>query len=242
MAIERNVAMVCGAPSAGSVRELKSRFLVMRDESIYIEAFPDQGALVDAIIASKDSITVTFRSGVMNVEFHVRILDRLKAYQLNATTRIEALRLSLPTAIKTVQRRGDYRATVSPNAELEFTCHRIGEKDDLAAVPQPAQKMHIVIRDISVTGLGAIWYRKKEDPSTLANSQRLRIGIKSPDFELLLEGRICHASRLHEPELVRIGVRFQINSASIPDRHKLQQLQKLMVILQRLQLRRGASR
>lgn len=239
IAIERNVALICGLPSAGLVKELKSRFLIIKDESILVEGFPNQAAAVDELIKSEEPATILFRSGVQNVEFRTRILQRYQAYPLNATTRIEALRLELPTSIKTVQRRSDYRAPIPPDTDVTFACHRIGEQDDLLALPQPTQQLKIVPRDMSTTGLGAIWYRRKEDPHTLANNQRVRLMIKTADGEILIDGRVCHASRLHEPELVRVGVRFQMNLANIPDRHKQIALQKLMTTLQRQQLKRG---
>ncbi len=236
-AIERNTPIVLALPSAAVIKPYRSRLLQIAEDGIYLEAIEGQSATIDALIESKQPVTVAFRADVRRVEFTGSILKRLRGYRLNATTLIEALIIERPKQVKAVQRRADYRVGVPADGEVSFQFHRIGEQADVIERPMATAAMEIDVRDFSAGGCGGTWKRKKDEPK-LVPDQRLRLEIDSAVGKLILDARIRFAQELHEPEFVRLGIQFSLNPNSIPDRQKMLQINKLMGELQRLELRR----
>lgn len=236
-AIERNTPIMLALPSAMVVKPYRSRLLQVTNEGIYLESITGQGDAIDALIASKQPVLVAFRADVRRVEFSGPIIKRLRGYRLNATTLIEALVIQRPDAVKAVQRRADYRVGVPADSEISFQFHRITEQADVAETPMATAAMCVDVRDFSAGGCGGTWKRKRDEPKAVPD-QRLRVEINSVVGKIILDGRMRFAQPLHEPELVRVGIQFTLNTNSIPDRQKMLQINKLMGELQRMELRR----
>jgi hypothetical protein len=109
-----------------------------------------------------------FRVDTQRVEFSAPVLERVRGIQLNADTVIEAIRVAWPKQVKAVQRRSDYRASVTADSGLSLKCWRVGEQYDFATPPAAATLLTIDVRDLSAGGFGGIWKRRRDDPLTLA--------------------------------------------------------------------------
>jgi c-di-GMP-binding flagellar brake protein YcgR len=239
-AIDRNTAITLSLPSAGMMRPHKSRLLELRDDAIWLESIAGQADALDAIIAAGDAVRVSFRSDRDNVEFSSTLLERIRGYKLNASTEIEALRVTQPATVKVVQRRSDYRVTIAPDADVSFKCWRIGEQYDFVhpLMPPAATAMALAARDLSAGGLGGLWKRRKDEPTSLVPNQRLRIDISSSAGAIILDSRVRFTAAVPDPDCSRIGIQFALSATSLPDRQKLTLLNKLIGELQRAELRR----
>lgn len=239
-AIDRNTPITLSLPSAGMMRTYKSRLLEMRDDAILLESISGLGEALDALIASGNAVRVSFRAETQNVEFATHLLERRRGHRLNATTEIEALCVALPTSVKVVQRRASYRASVTPDTDVSFTCWRISEQYDFAAgnTPPAAAMMNIAVHDLSAGGLGGLWKRRSGEPSSLVPNQRLRVDITSPTGTLSMDARVRFLSEAPDPDTSRIGVQFTLQPTSLADRQKTTLLNKLLGELQRAELRR----
>ncbi len=237
-AIERNTPIVVSMPSSGMMRPNRSRLLQITDQGVLLESIPNQGDLLDELIASEETITVTFRSDAQKVEFQSTILKRFRGHRLNANTLVEAILISTPQAIKAVQRRSNYRVTVPGDVGINFQFWRIAEKVDFLDEPPAASGLRIDVRDFSEGGCGGTWKRRNDDPPTLAPQQRLRTEIDGPTGKILLDARLRFTEKLTGLDYQRIGIQFLLEPANIQDRQKMMQINKLLGELQRMELRR----
>jgi c-di-GMP-binding flagellar brake protein YcgR len=237
-AIERNTPVSIAVPSAGLMRQYRSRFVRAAGDTILLESVLEQSAAIDQLAKEGRPVTVMFRVDTQRVEFSAPVLERVRGIQLNADTLIEAIRLAWPTQIKAVQRRSDYRATVTAESGLSLKCWRVGEQYDLAAAPPAATLLTIDVRDLSAGGFGGIWKRRRDDPLTLADDQRFRVEVESPTGTAVFDARLRFLERLGTGDTQRIGVQFTLSPTNLQDRQKGTLLAKLITELQRQELRR----
>jgi c-di-GMP-binding flagellar brake protein YcgR len=236
-AIDRNTPVTLIIPSAGVGKHFCSRFVRCIDDRILLESIPGQTELLDAMIRSGARVTVVFRTGQQRVEFHTKLLERQRGIRLNADTVIEAIHLTWPEQIKAVQRRANYRVSVTADSEITFKCWRASDQDDLSKLPSATALLVIDVRNLSAGGFGGVWKRRRDDPPTLATSQRFRIDAGTPAGNVVLDGRLRFLERIGDGDMQRIGIQFAY-SASLQDRQKLAMLNKLIGELQRQELRR----
>jgi c-di-GMP-binding flagellar brake protein YcgR len=179
-----------------------------------------------------------FRSDTQRVEFSSPVLERLRGVRLNADTEIEAIRLAWPQQIKAVQRRSDYRVSVTADAGIALKCWRVSEAYDFAARPAAGALLVIDVRDLSAGGFGGTWKRRRDDPLTLAADQRFRVEAETPAGPVVLPARLRFLERIGTGDTQRIGVQFDLSPSNIQDRQKATQLTKLIGELQRQELKR----
>ncbi len=238
-AIERNASVVLSLPSAGILRHCKSRFLQQSDEGFWMEGAPDQMPLIQELIQSRVAAGVSFKTAEMRGVFTTPIIRHCPDYHLNDQTTVDALLLQMPTAIKTLQRRENYRVGISSGAELSLRMWRIGPGVYIKDRPPSASEVSVQLRDLSVGGLGATLSPRNGEPLRLSEEDRLRIELVHEQGKLLLEGHLCYPTTIPpDADRVRIGVQFKPLENDLEGRKSLARLTRLVGDLQRQEVRR----
>lgn len=236
--IERNCAVMVSLPSAAMTREYKARFLAQCDDGIWVESSPTYRTLTDDLIASKEPVQIGFNHAQKQIQFCSAVLKRDEHYRINAEQTIDAMLVAHPADFKSVQRRNDYRASVPRDFGIVVNVWRIPEQADINAKPMAAQQMLVMLRDLSVGGMGVIVSKKQDEPVVRAISgERLRVELKHNDTVLLIEGRLRFPGSA-DVDHVRAGIQFANLSTDIKGRQILATLTKLVGELQREELRR----
>jgi c-di-GMP-binding flagellar brake protein YcgR len=249
-AVARNLGIVLSLPSAGMLRHHKSRFLAVADDGIWIECPHDDRALIDDLMQRKLSAAVSFKSSVNKTSFVSQIVKRDDKHQINAQTVVEALLISRPAEIKSVQRRTDYRVRLHESAELSVKIWRIAEQADLQVPPSATAEVKVQMRDISSGGMGITVFPPAEETATMAqkmglmSDERLRIELRAGEHQLIIEGRVRHAPRnddkaIAEKRPQRVGVQFSKLGSDLEGRRSLATLTRIIGEMQREEARRA---
>ncbi len=99
-AIARNDAIVLSLPAAdGTLTHHRSRFLSGAPTGFWVELPPGEVATVDGLIASRQAVGVSFKSGDDKLHFTTSA-RRQDAHRINATTRVAAMRLDFPSEVR----------------------------------------------------------------------------------------------------------------------------------------------
>lgn len=237
-AIARSTAVILSLPSAGLLHTHKSRFLGGAPEGFWVESVPGEGLLLDDLIARQQPCRLSFKSGHKNVSFSSLAKCRDPNFQLNADTTVEALRLTVPDEIESIQRRSAYRVTPTPDIALSLCLWRIAEKAQLRDRPMTAQEIGAQLLDVSVGGLGAMLRGKVDQPVKVALADRLRIELSYGGDAILLEGRLRHLVSPSGPHVMRAGIQFHDLERDLAGRRTLAQLTTIVGVLQREEARR----
>ena len=102
-AIARNADVVVSFPAVGedgaSLRHHKTRFLSGAPTGFWVQLPSEQDETVDALIASRQVVGVSFRSGGDKLRFTAPIRRR-DSHRVSATSRVEGMMLLFPTEIR----------------------------------------------------------------------------------------------------------------------------------------------
>ena len=209
-AIARNSGVVLSLPSAGMLRNHKSRFLSDDENGFWIESAAGDRQLIDELIALARPVGISFRAGPQKVSFTAPMLRRDTQFRVNAETIIEAIQLTFPAEVKTVQRRNNYRVRVPGDGELMIRAWRVAEHFYISDKPMATAELVTKIRDLSVGGVGLMLYPKNEEPPKVIMGERLRISIRYHDAdELIIEGRVRFLPPAGTEPPIRCGVQFK---------------------------------
>jgi c-di-GMP-binding flagellar brake protein YcgR len=236
-AVARNLAAVLSLPSAGMLRHHKSRFLAQTNEGLWIESAPNDRPLIDELLQQKTPVGVSFKALPNKASFAVPILRREPSYQFNATSVVEALLLQMPSKIKPVQRRSNYRVRVPEGAPLNLRVWRIADHVPVRDRPLASQLIDVNVRDLSVGGMGVTLHRDADGPKLLSG-QRLRIELKWEDNELILEGVLRSAPADSSAGAVNCGVQFKKLEYDLNGRQAMAVLTRIVGEFQREEVRR----
>ena len=223
-AIARNMGAVVSLPSAGMLRHHKTRFLAEDAGAIWIQSAPEEGALVDELIAKKTPVGMSFKSQVLKVIFTAPILERKPDYRVNAELSVEALRLAFPTEIKSVQRRNNYRVHIREATEISVRVWRIAPHAVLRDRPAASAELQVALRDLSIGGMGLILLKRGPEPPRIIADERLRVVLRYQEQEeVLLEGLTRHIKALPNGN-IQAGVQFKKLESDIDGRQALARL------------------
>lgn len=236
-AIVRNAGAVLSLPSAGMLRHFKTRFLTVADAGFWIEGAPQQGGLVDELIAKGLSAGVAFKSGQDKIIFTAPVLKRDPAYRINRELVVEGVFLGYPSKIKTVQRRANYRVMIPAECELSARVWKIPEHWILRDKPSATLEMPVRVRDLSTGGMGLLMTPKEGQSTPLVADTRLRIVISYGSYEALIEGRAKHI-RTTPDQSLRVGVQFRKLDDDLEGRQTLSKLTSIVGTLHREEVRR----
>ncbi|MGA2501187.1 MAG: PilZ domain-containing protein [Tepidisphaeraceae bacterium] len=212
-AVAQHVAAVLSIPVGGTLRHFKVRLMTLDEESLLIETAADQDLLLQQIVDCKTTVGMTFRLEQTKFIFATTAVDLQRTRTPLQAPSIH-LRLRRPAALKTVQRRVGYRASVSPAADCTVRAWKIPEEQRLEKKVGSTHEIPLSIRDISEGGLGFCVAQHDGKPYELAVNQRLRVTVKFEGQELVVEGRVRHYKTLSDMSLV-VGVQF-VQSAEDP--------------------------
>jgi c-di-GMP-binding flagellar brake protein YcgR len=242
-AAARNMSIVLSLPSAGMLRNHKSRFLDFGDDGFWVEAAARDRALVDDLIARRETVGISFRTGTRKNHFLTTLLRRDESHRINDKTVVDALLVARPTHVESVQRRSSYRVRVTEDCGLKARIWRITAHAVVTDVPPASAEMPINLIDLSVGGMGIVLKeppvtRGKSDPATLplADDQRLRVELSWNDESFVLEARLRYSlDRAGKP---RAGVQFKKLENDLNGRQTLARLARIVGDIQRDEVRR----
>ena len=239
-AIGRNCGLVISLPSAGMLRHHKSRFLADDPAGFWIESIPSDARLIDELIQTGKPSGVSFKAGHTKVVFTAPLLRREQAYRVNAQTTVEAVLVSQPAELKTIQRRNNYRVIVTDGSELAVRVWRIGEHVYLKDRPMAVQEVPAKLRDLSTGGVGVNFLAKDDEPPRVSPEDRLRIQLTlSEGVQILVEGRMRYPTKPpKDAKVVRAGIQFKTLESDLEGRQTLAALTKIVGEMQRAEARR----
>jgi len=237
-AVARNAAIVLSLPSAGLVRNLKSRFLGGCEEGIWIE-IPDSGAaLVKGLSGNHHQLAVSFKVQVRRVSF-VTAIDRIEdAYRVNAETTVAAFLIARPKNLKSVQRRAAYRVRVYQDSDIRVRAWMLSEHTVLLDRPSATQEIKVELRDVSLGGIGVKIVSPESLPHPLVEGLRIRVQLEYNDIDLLLDGRLRNPPPTDGSKQVVTGIVFKILEADLEGRQKLSALTRIIGEMHREEVRR----
>lgn len=240
-AVGRNCGLVMSLPNAmGLLQHHKSRFLAEDAEGFWIESVVADRELVDELIGSGRPAGVSFKAGNTKIVFAAPILRREMNYVVNADLTAEAVLVKQPAEIEAIQRRMNYRASVTADSDLTVRIWRIGRSAYLKDHPTAAQEIQTTLRDVSTGGIGVIFFARDNQPPRVAPEDRLRIQLTLPDGEqLLIEGRLRYPVKLAKDATeVPAGIQFKQLNDDLEERQVIATLTKVVGDMQRAETRR----
>jgi c-di-GMP-binding flagellar brake protein YcgR len=238
-AIARNTAAVLSLPSAGMLRHQKSRFLSVAEDSFWMECEPSQAPLVDELISTGKPVGISYKSGQLKTVFAAVALERQAEYRINQDTTVFGVRLKLPTEIKQMQRRQNYRVHVPADYELRVEIWRIAARAPLRDKPSGTQRLQTELIDLSTGGIGVLFIGENGEKPKVCEEDRLRIQLTGPDTEVLVEGMMRFPLPGKDPSRVRCGIQFKALENDMEGRQMLAKLTRIVGELQRHEARRA---
>lgn len=239
-AVERNSAVVLSLPSAGLVRNCKSRFLGECREGIWIETQHDAIPLIKQLLEKQHPMAVSFKGGVLRLSFVTTGIRFDPQFRINAQAVAPALLVQRPKEIKAAQRRAAYRVHLHPDCELLTRLWSISEQAIVRDRPMASSEVKADIRDISIGGLGIRLPPVAPDAHPLINDQRLRVQLVYKHLDVILEGRLrkmeAKPADANGPTVA--GVVFKTLEGDVEGRQKLAALTRIVGELQREEVRR----
>lgn len=236
-AVDRNAAIVFSLPSAGILRHHKSRFLAETPEGIWIEAPAGEGPLIEQLLLTGQPVGISFRHGHAKIIYSTPLCRRDAEYRINAEVTVEAVLTKFPDDVKTIQRRNNYRVPVPLDSEIKVRVWRLGPGVPVRDRPMSKQEVKATVRDLSLGGVGVILEGEGGAPPKISDADRLRISVKTPSTELILEGRLRYPGQPDSPS-VRAGIQFKSLDKDLDGRQTLTTLTRIVGELTRAELRR----
>ncbi len=238
-AVARNTGAVLSLPSAGMLRHQKARFLAVADDGFWMECSPDDRALIDELIKEKKPAGISFKTAEVKSVFTSVLLERKDDYPVNAETTVCAVRVQLPTSIKQMQRRTNYRVRVPVEAEIRLEVWRIAPRIPVRDKPAASARIETKLLDISTGGVGVLFVGVNGVSPKVCCEDRLRVAITTGEVELILEGTMRQPLPGSEPMKIRTGIAFKGLDNSLDGRHAMAKLTKIVGELQRQEARRA---
>lgn len=238
-AVARNSAMVLSLPSAGMLRHHKSRFLQEGTDGVWVEAVLDERALIAELIANANPCGISFKTGDQKISFAAKPLRLEMEYRVNAETVVPALLVERPAEVKAIQRRNNYRVSIREDSELQVRVWRIPENVRVKDKPNRAAELTVMLRDISLGGVGVTLMPKDGEPPKVLPGERLRVALKNgEDEELLIEGRMRSPHPADPGQPIHTGIQFQCLQDGLEGRRTLSELTRIIGVLQLAEVRR----
>lgn len=237
-AIARNTGIVLSLPSAGMVRNCKSRFLGETDEGIWVETNPQEHPLLDELIREAAAIGVSFKGSARLVTFRSRVIRRDPAYPFNAATIVPAALLEKPAHVDTSQRRSFYRIRIVDTESVTVKIWRIPEHVLVKDRPLASQAVRFELVDLSSGGMGGYLLPDADGQIKAVPQERVRIQLQYGQEEAIIEGRMRLTDNSRQVSKCRVGVAFQKLQSDLDGRRTLALLTRIVGDLQREEVKR----
>jgi c-di-GMP-binding flagellar brake protein YcgR len=236
-AAARNLSAVLSLPSAGMLRNHKSRFVSELDGGLLLEAPHGEDALIAELIRTQAACAVSFRSGVHRVVFATRIRRAERGWKLNDETSVNVVLTDLPTEIKATQKRSNYRVEIPPDSNIFVRVWRLGPAEYFKPQPSATKEIKAEIRNISTGGIGVKLIGKDGQLPVICPEDRLRIELKVNDQPIVVEGAMRAPTIPPQNGVIVTGIQFKKLEDNLEGRQTLAQLVKVVGELQREELR-----
>ncbi len=236
-AVARNLPAILSLPSAGMLRNHKSRLIGDLEGGILIQAPPDEAALIGELIRNQTPCAVSLRSGVMKVVFAAPIRRLQPGWKINEGLLVDALLLDFPTQIKAAQKRSDYRVDIPPDTDISVRVWRLAARDYLKAKPSAAAEVKAQIRDLSTGGVGVTLIGKDGELPRICVEDRLRVELTYNGQPMVLEAWMRAPTAAPRGGKIVTGLQFKKLQDDLEGRHNLAQLVRIVGELQRAELR-----
>jgi hypothetical protein len=236
-AAARNVAAVLSLPSAGMLRNHKSRFISDLEGGILVEAPASEHALIAELIRTQSPCAVSFRSGILKVMFAAKIRRMEKGWKLNDQTIVDAILLERPVEIKASQKRSNYRVEVLPDSNISVRVWRLGPAEYFKPQPSATKEVKAEVRNISTGGIGVKLIGKDGALPIISVEDRLRIELKINDLTIIMEGQMRAPTTPPQDGIMITGIQFKKLEDNLEGRQTLAQLVRAVGELQREELR-----
>jgi c-di-GMP-binding flagellar brake protein YcgR len=240
-AIDRNVGAVLSLPSAGLLYHCKTRFLGQFDGNILLEAPAGHAALIAELVSRGAHSGVCFRNGVHKVIFTSPIVRVETQFRISAEVKIDVLLVAFPTEAKAIQRRNNYRASVSDASGISLKVWRIPPKASLHERPMPSQEIKTELVDLGVGGVGVKLIGKDDGPPVIDEADRLRLELKAENQSWLLEGKMRPRTGEPRGNTIVTGIQFKKLEQDMEGRRTLAQITRIVGELQRQEVRRSRN-
>ncbi|HEX4052763.1 MAG TPA: PilZ domain-containing protein [Tepidisphaeraceae bacterium] len=237
-AISRNVAIVLSLPSAGMLRNHKTRFLCELEHGILVQAPRGEHALIEELIKNRTLCGVAFANRAFNLVFESPILREERGWRLNEATKVNGLLLEFPAEIKAAQRRSNYRVDVSPDSEISVRVWRLGDGDYFKEQPSFTKEVTAEIRDLSSGGVGVRLIGKDGARPIISPEDRLRVALAYNGQTLIMEGKMRRPAAAPRGDAIVTGIQFKKLESDLEGRQTLAHLIRIVGELQRADLRR----
>jgi c-di-GMP-binding flagellar brake protein YcgR len=229
--VARHAGLVLSVPNErGGLAHFKSRFLSQDAEGVWV-LLPDDVATINDAVAQNRQVGVTYKAGETRRVFATTLVRTQSDCLTPDGRRIGRVLLALPSEIKAIQRRGEYRVRLVPENKLTLNCWIIPRHADLKIRPMPSQRIKLEVHDISMGGAGITLIGADGKPPTLTRDDRLRVEIRLDEIEMLVEGRLRMPDTTPSNTL-RTGLRFFFFDDGLDERLKRSQLTKIIGRLQ----------
>jgi c-di-GMP-binding flagellar brake protein YcgR len=239
-AIARNKCAVLSLPIDGTLRHCKSRFLAEHEGGILLEAAAGHEELVQSLMAANQDCFVCFKKGFDKLAFVTKIARMEPQWPLSETAKVDALLVSYPADIKTLQRRSSYRARVPADYSLRVRLWTVADWAYINDVPPRNQEVTLELRDLSVGGIGVRLPGKDGQSPRISINDRLRIQLTFGVESVILEGRMRQpAVDPRDASRLITGISFKKLEANIEGRQALSLLTQIVGDLQREELRQN---
>ncbi|MGD0770928.1 MAG: hypothetical protein ABSB42_22320 [Tepidisphaeraceae bacterium] len=244
-AVARNMPAILSLPSAGMLRNYKSRLVGDLEGGILVQAPADEAALIGELIRTQTPCGVSFRSGARKVAFASPIRRVERGWQINDDLFVDAVLLEFPEKIKAAQKRSDYRVEIPRDTDISLRVWRLGPSDQLKTEPSAATEVKAQIRDLSSGGAGVTLIGTDGELPKICEEDRLRVELKYGGQGLILEGWLRSPNAAPQGDKIVTGIQFKKLQDDLEGRQKMAQLVRIVGELQRAELRmarRGLSR
>lgn len=229
--VARRAGLVLSVPTErGGLVHFKSRFLSQDAEGVWVHS-PNDTAAINEAVALRGLVGVTFKAGDTRRVFATTLVRTKPDCPTPDGTRVNGVLLALPSEVKAIQRRNEFRVRLVPENKLTMNCWIIPRHADLKIRPLPSQRVKLEIHDISMGGAGITLFGTDGKPPIVTRDDRLRVEIRLDDMEMLVEGRL----RLPDTttaNTLRTGLRFFFFDDGLDERLKRSQLTKIIGRLQ----------
>jgi c-di-GMP-binding flagellar brake protein YcgR len=234
-AIDRNLPAILSLPSAGLVRNYKSRLVGDLDGGFLLQAPANETTLIEQLIRAQTPCAIALRSGILKLTFATTIRRFEPAWKMNSELIVDALLLEFPRRIEAAQKRHDYRVEIPHNTDIALRVWRMGPQDDLKAEPNAAAEVKAAIRDLSAGGAGVTFHGQDGQLPRVCVEDRLRVELKYNGQPMILEAQMRAPNGEPQKDKIITGIQFKKLQDDLEGRQNLAQLVRIVGELQRVE-------
>ena len=239
-AIARNGGVVVSFLRGDRFTHHKSRFLAEDPDGCWVEACPSARGMIEEMMATGRQAGVSFKADGNRGIFAPAVLRRERNFHVTAFATVDAILLQRPEEIRIIQRRHDYRVTITEDSELAVRIWRMGRHADLREAPGAKNELVTLMRNLSIGGMGVTFRAAGDVPPRVTGDDRLRVELTVASGEkVLLEARMRHPQKPPEGAMeVRAGLQFKMLDDDVNGRQARAMLVKIVGEIRRREVRR----